>query len=243
MVCSNITSNFLVGGVNYFLKSFLIIQILYNWWKKQNKYMTELKDKPLPLISPKLEQNKKTNVARVTRKSDDILQPGYECYVNFTYILRAVFCTKFLCAAFLYLHFRFVLFGARILAQKLLLKCWWNWHQYGMRSREEANWIRRQGTNGRGEYLVRSVKVWSLFPPGFNVTNIFWAAFAPIFLHKKFILNNVSTIKLRVKLSYEIAARKMLVKLTTGLPLILLIHTYMLKRDKHCNLELLITIG
>ncbi len=33
-----------------------------------------------------------------------------------------LFCTYILC---LYL------FGARILAQKLLLKCWWNWHPEG----------------------------------------------------------------------------------------------------------------
>ena len=39
-----------------------------------------------------------------------------------------LFCTKVWRAAFLYLHCRFVLFGTRKLAQKLLIKCRWNWH-------------------------------------------------------------------------------------------------------------------
>ena len=38
-----------------------------------------------------------------------------------------LFRTKVFWAAFLYLRLRFVFFGARILAQKLLVKCWWNW--------------------------------------------------------------------------------------------------------------------
>jgi hypothetical protein len=33
-----------------------------------------------------------------------------------------LFCTQVLCAAFLYLHFRLVLFGTRILVQKAVLK-------------------------------------------------------------------------------------------------------------------------
>ncbi len=49
--------------------------------------------------------------------------------------------------------------------------------------------------------------------PGPNFTNILKAAFAPIFLHQK-STKNVSTNKLRAKLSYDKAARKMLVKLT-----------------------------
>ncbi len=50
-------------------------------------------------------------------------------------------------------------------------------------------------------------------PQGANFTNILQAAFAPIFLRKKVQTLNLSTKKLRAKLSYEKAARIMLVKL------------------------------
>ena len=40
-----------------------------------------------------------------------------------------LFHTKVLYAAFMCLQFGFLIFGKRILAQKLLIKCWWNWHQ------------------------------------------------------------------------------------------------------------------
>jgi len=50
--------------------------------------------------------------------------------VNFTNILKAAFAYKSIFEAFLYLQFGFVIFvGKRILAQKLLVKCWWNWHR------------------------------------------------------------------------------------------------------------------
>ncbi len=38
-----------------------------------------------------------------------------------------LFNSKLLNVAFLYLHLRFVLICARILAQKVLIKCWWNY--------------------------------------------------------------------------------------------------------------------
>ncbi len=45
--------------------------------------------------------------------------------VNLTDILRAVFLNvNVLFAAFIYLQFGFAMFGLRILAQKLLVKCW-----------------------------------------------------------------------------------------------------------------------
>ncbi len=59
------------------------------------------------------------------RKKRDIWLPG----VNFTNILTAFsyksFFVQLLCAYNLGLYF----FGERILAQKLLIKCWRNWHQ------------------------------------------------------------------------------------------------------------------
>ncbi len=39
------------------------------------------------------------------------------------------FFTKLFCAAILWLQFGFVIFSTRILKQKLLVKCWWNWLQ------------------------------------------------------------------------------------------------------------------
>jgi len=41
---------------------------------------------------------------------------------------KQLFHTKVLCVPFICLQFGFVFFGKRILAQKLLIKCWWNWH-------------------------------------------------------------------------------------------------------------------
>ena len=51
---------------------------------------------------------------------------------------------------------------------------------------------------------------------GVNFTNILRAAFAPISLRRKITNLNVSTEKLLKTLSYEKAARKLLVKLTIG---------------------------
>jgi len=42
-------------------------------------------------------------------------------------------CTKVLRKAFLYLQFGLVIFFKRILAQKLLVKYWWNWLQEGLK--------------------------------------------------------------------------------------------------------------
>ncbi len=39
-----------------------------------------------------------------------------------------LFRKKVLHGVFLYLIFGLFVFGARVLPQKLLLKCWWNWH-------------------------------------------------------------------------------------------------------------------
>jgi hypothetical protein len=49
------------------------------------------------------------------------------------------------------------------------------------------------------------------YTPGVNFTNILGADFAPIFLRQK---SNLSKKKLRLKLSYEKAAHKILVKMT-----------------------------
>ncbi len=37
------------------------------------------------------------------------------------------FCTQLFCTYILSLYF----FGARVVAQKVLIKCWWNWHLKG----------------------------------------------------------------------------------------------------------------
>ncbi len=41
---------------------------------------------------------------------------------------RGFFVQKFLAKLFVFSHFSLYFFGRRILTQKLLLKCWWNWH-------------------------------------------------------------------------------------------------------------------
>jgi len=43
--------------------------------------------------------------------------------VNFTNILLMPFCAKVLCTALLFLQFGFEFFDAKILTQKLLVKC------------------------------------------------------------------------------------------------------------------------
>ncbi len=73
--------------------------------------------------------------------SCQIWSPG----VNFTNILWAAFSYE----SFLRLQFGFVFFGERILVQKLLLKCWWNWHQV-------AAWVPDKFWNF---YLLKSHKI------------------------------------------------------------------------------------
>ncbi len=41
---------------------------------------------------------------------------------------RQLFRMEVFCAAFKCIQFGFVVFGKRILVQKLLIKCWWNWN-------------------------------------------------------------------------------------------------------------------
>jgi len=48
--------------------------------------------------------------------------------VNFTNILWAAFHAKVFFVTFMCLQFGFVIFWQKDLAQKLLIKCWWNWH-------------------------------------------------------------------------------------------------------------------
>ncbi len=49
--------------------------------------------------------------------------------VNFTNILRAAFLHEsFLCSFYVLTIWVCNFFGKRILAQKLLIQCWWNWH-------------------------------------------------------------------------------------------------------------------
>jgi hypothetical protein len=53
----------------------------------------------------------------------------FQSVVDFTNILRTLFCTKVSRAAFFYLHLRFVIFMHKNLGAKNTQKCWWNWHQ------------------------------------------------------------------------------------------------------------------
>jgi hypothetical protein len=68
---------------------------------------------------------------------------------------KQLFHTKVLCGPFMCLQFGFVIFGKRILAQKLLIKCWWNWHldissMYNL----PTNWRKNS------ESVWRKIKVW-----------------------------------------------------------------------------------
>jgi hypothetical protein len=54
----------------------------------------------------------------------DHLKHILELSVNFTNILHAFFCSKVLCEAFLYLHFRFELFWRKNIGANALIKYW-----------------------------------------------------------------------------------------------------------------------
>jgi hypothetical protein len=48
---------------------------------------------------------------------------GVQVYISPTFFAR-LFCTKVLLAAFLYLHFRFEIFGKKNIGANALIKCW-----------------------------------------------------------------------------------------------------------------------
>jgi hypothetical protein len=62
--------------------------------------------------------------------------------------------------------------------------------------------------------LVRVFATDKIYQPSVNFTNILWAAFAPKSFCQKITNPNCKHIKAAQKLSYEKAARKILVKLT-----------------------------
>ncbi len=79
--------------------------------------------------------------------------------VNFTNILWAAFLYKsYMCSIFV-LVWHYTLFGTRKLAEKVLLKCWWNGLQFDLRRRTEMGRWQPLGDKGRQEGCSRSGRV------------------------------------------------------------------------------------
>ncbi len=122
-------------------------------------------------------------------------------------------------------------FGAKIAAQKLLVKCWWTWLQVSISPPFYEQFFRTK-------FLWEAFKCWVCillrkmksaskmlvkFTPDVNFINILGAHFAPIFWRQKYKSWNVTIgRKLLNLIWYKRCERKMLMKLTTGFKLTLL---------------------